>query len=308
MNKILKILVATDYSEAVMCAEHYAIQLGLNEGFTLRFLHVFESPVADQVGSFDAAKVDASPVAVELNRLKKHVRKILDSMGLEPKQVNYECVVREGAVTKQITEEVNESYPDFILMGTHGVSGFREFVLGSHTWQLIKQTAVPVFALPKDAFFTGIKNIVYATEFREGELPVINYLAQLASRFNARLTVLHITSSVITEEFEKKITSDFMHEVKERVDYPDVDFNVEHSTDIIRGIEDFTERYSADLLAISHEKPYFLERIFSPNSGTARKMSLHTKMPLLVIPDFYNPDFAWFWRLFAMDYSIDTDF
>jgi nucleotide-binding universal stress UspA family protein len=260
------------------------------------------------VGSFDANKVDASPGAVELAKLKKHVRSILSSMGVEPKQVNYECVVREGGVSKQIAEEVNESYPDFILMGTHGASGFREFVLGSHTWQLIKQTAVPVFALPKDAFFSGIKNIVYATEFREGELPVINYLSQLASRVNARLTVLHITDNVITEEFEKKITADFMNEVKERVDHADVEFHVEHATDVIRGIEDFTERYSADLLAISHDKPNFLEKIFSPGGGTAKKISLHTRMPLLVIPDYYNPDFAWFWRLFAMDYSIDTDF
>lgn len=308
MNKILKILVATDYSEAVMCAEHYAIQLAKSEGFSLRFLHVFEPPAADQVGSFDATKIDAQPGVVELNRLKRHVRKILESMGCEPKEVNYECIVREGDVVKQITEEVNESYPDFILMGTHGESGFREFVLGTHTWGIIKKTAVPVFALPKDAFYRGIHNIVYATEFREGELPVINYLAQFASRFSARLTVLHITSSIITEEFEKKITADFMHEVKARIDYPDIELRVEHATEVIRGIEDFTERYNADLLAMSHEKPYFLERIFSPNSGTARQMSLHTKMPLLVIPDYYNPDFAWFWRLFALDYSLDTDF
>lgn len=307
MNKILKILVATDYSEAVMCAEHYAIQLALNEGFALRFLHVYEPLIADQVGSFDADKVDASPGVVELNKLKKHVRKILDSMGCEPKQVNYECVVREGNVAKQITEEVNESYPDFILMGTHGASGFREFVLGSHTWQIIKETAVPVFALPKDAFFGGIKNIVFATEFREGELPVINYLSQLASRFNARLTVLHITSNVITEEFEKKITADFMHEVKTKIDYPDIELRVEHASEVVKGIEDFTERYNADILAMSHERPYFLERIFSPDS-TAKKMSLHTKMPLLVIPDYYNPDFAWFWRLFALDYSVDSDY
>jgi hypothetical protein len=60
---------------------------------------------------------------------------------------------------------------------------------------------------------------------------------------------------------------------------------------------------------MSHEKPYFLERIFNPgSSSTARKMALHTTVPLLVVPDYYNPDFAWFWRLFALDYSMDADF
>lgn len=308
MKKNLKILVATDYSEAVMNAEHYAVQLACREGVFLRFLHVFEPPGANQTGAFDAKKIDYVPGAYELNKLKDHVKKIVDSMGCKPGEVQYECLVREGNPADQIVQEVKETFPDFVLMGTHGGSGFREFVLGTQTWKVIKKAGVPVFALPKDAYYTGIKKIVYATEYREGELPVVNYISQLAQRFGASLTVLHITDNLISEETEKKISAEFMDQVANRVEYQHVDLRVEHATDVLDGIEDYMERSNGDLLVMSHEKPYFLERIFNPGSSRARKMALHTEVPLLVVPDYYNPDFAWFWRLFALDYSMDTDF
>lgn len=307
MKKNLNILVATDYSDAIMNAEHYAVQLAKASGFSLRFLHVFEPPAANQTGSFDAEKIDYAPGAYELDNLKKHVANLLLSMNVQPGEVEYECVVREGNPARQITAEVKESFPDLVIMGTHGSSGFREFIMGTQTWKVIKGAGVPVLALPKDVFFTGIKNIVYATEYREGELPVVNYLANLAEIFQAYLTVLHITANFFTEDFEKKITHDFMQEVKSKVDYPKLQLKVEHATDIIEGLDTFAERNNTDLLVMSHERPYFMERLFSPNNGITRKMSVNTKTPLLVVPDYYNPDFEWFWRLFAVDYSVDTD-
>lgn len=291
-----------------MNAEHYAVQLARTFGFRLRFLHVFEPPGANQTGSFDAEKIDYAPGAYELDKLKAHVSKILLSMNVQPGDLKYECLVREGNAARQIEAEVKESFPDLVLMGTHGQSGFREFILGTQTWKVIRESGVPVLALPKDAFFTDIKNMVYATEYREGEVPVINYLANLAGIFGANLTVLHITANLFTEDFEKKMRQDFMEKMKERVDYPHLELKVRHATDIIDGLDAYTEQNETDLLVMSHEKPYFLERLFNPKSGVTRKMSVHTKRPLLVVPDYYNPDFEWFWKLFAIDYSIDTDF
>ncbi len=305
MSEMMKILVATDYSEQVMNAEHYAVQLAKMQGFYLKFLHVFEPPIADQIGSFDAEKIDYSPVVHELKKLKEHVGRLMSSVGVKDGEIEYECLVREGHPAAQIVEEVNESFPDFVLMGTHGGSGFREFILGSQTWKVIKKAGVPVFAIPDDASFAGMKNIVFATEYREGELPVINFLTQLAIRFKAELTVLHITANVITEEFEKQISSLFKQELKNKIAYPGIKFKIEYATDIIGGLNQYTERNKSDLLVMSPEKPYFLERVFSPGSRTTKTMSIHTKLPLLAIPDYYNPDFVWFWKLFTMDYTME---
>ena len=226
----------------------------------------------------------------------------------KPGELNYECVIREGSAGKQIREEANEILHDFIIVGTHGAGGFRQFVLGSHTWDVIKKASFPVLAIPKDALFREIKNIVFATEYREGELPVINFLTQLAQQFKAELTVLHITSNEISEQSEKKISEEFTTELKNKIAYPNVKISVAHYTDITSGLTDFCSRVNAGWLVMSPEKPFFLEKIFNPSASMTKKMNFHTTIPLLSIPDYYNPDYEWFWKLFALDYSLDTDF
>ncbi len=308
MENFFKIVLATDYSEAVMNVERYAVQLAKSTGSYLKFLHVFEPPMADQTGSFEPEKIDYNPVAYEMKKLKEHVNKLLLFLEIKPGELNFECVVREGGVVKQILDEANETLPDFIIMGTHGESGFRQFFMGSHTSEIVKKASIPVLAIPKDALFKGIKKMVFATEYREGELPVINFLTQVARQFKAELTVLHITSNIISEQFEKKISQEFMSELKNKIAYPNVQIRVEHYTDIMKGLDDFCNRAKTDWLVMSPEKPFFLQKIFNPSASLTKKMGLHTTIPLLSIPDYYNPNYAWFWKLFALDYSLDTDF
>lgn len=308
MEKPFKILLATDYSETVMNAERYAIQLAKNTGSLLRFLHVFEAPAANQTGSFDAEKIDYNPVLHEMKKLKEHVVTIFQSLNIKQEELNYECVIREGSAGKQIREEANEILHDFIIVGTHGADGIRQLVLGSHTWDIIKKVSCPVLAIPKEALFREIKSIVFATEYREGELPVINFLTQVAKQFNAELTILHVTSNIISEQFEKKLSGEFMAALKDKIAYPNIKMHVVHYKDILSGLADFCTRVNADWLVMSPEKPFFLEKIFDPSISLTKKMNLHTTIPLLSIPDYYNPDYEWFWKLFALDYALDTDF
>lgn len=307
MEKPLQILLTTDYSDAVMNAERYAVKMAFETGSALRFLHVYQPIIADQTGSFDASKVNVNLPLYELKKLKEHALKVVRACGCQPEKLKYECLVREGTAAGQVLEEADETMPDLIVMGTHGITGFRDFVMGTHTWQVIKKAGIPVLALPADVNYGGIKKIVFATEYREGELPVINYITRLADMFKAEVTVLHITANVITQEYEKKLSLEFTNELHNKVAYPGIELKVEHATEIVSGLEEYAKQHKTDLLIMSHQKPYFLERIFSPNSSTAKKMSLYTDLPLLIIPDYYNPDFAWFWKLFALDYSLDED-
>ena len=302
MEKPFALLLATDYSEVAMNAERYAIQLALSTNSFLRILHVFDHDAA-----LDSEKPEYNPALQEIKKLKEHVSQLLNSLNIKQSDLNYECVVREGSAAQQIKEEANEVLHDFIIVGTHGASGIKSLLFGSHTWNLIKKSNCPILAIPAEAFFKPIKKIVFATEFREGELPVINFLTQVAKQFDAELNVLHISASVLSKEIEKKVTSEFLSTLKDKIVYPDVKIHVIHNTDIVSGIAEFCELNKADWLVMAPEKPNFMEKIFNPSGSLTKKMNLHTTIPLLSIPDYYNPDFAWFWKLFTVDYSQDTD-
>ncbi|MGZ6522942.1 MAG: universal stress protein, partial [Bacteroidia bacterium] len=206
---------------------------------------------------------------------------------------------REGNVEKQVLLEAKESDIDFIFIGTHGASGFREKLFGSNTWKIIKNSDVPVISIPKDAHaFTEIKRIVFATEYREGEIPVINYLTKFAKQFNAEVIVLHISSHILSKEHEKELYDKFRAEVKNEISYKNIDMHFTYHDNIIEGLNNFCVRTKTDLLVMSPEKPFFLEKIFNPSASITKKASYNTHIPLLTIPDFYNPVYAGFWKMF----------
>lgn len=290
MEKQLNILLATDYSEAAINAERYAVQFSRQTNAALTILHVYNIPFNFPTEHSEYAKATEELRVHELKKLNQHYDKLLRSFNIKPSEVKCECIVLEGTVGKQIRKEAERLHIDIVITGTHGANGFRKFFLGSHTWDVIKKSKIPVLAIPKDALLTDIKNIVFATEYREGEIPGIYFLSKLAKQFNAELTVLHITNYAYSKEFETLLFEKFRTEIKRKVDYDKLSLRLVHYNNIIEGLNDFCALAKTDWLVMSHAKSFLLENIFSPIRSTTKVMSFHTHIPLLTVPDFYVPE------------------
>lgn len=289
MEKQFKIFLATDYSEAVKNAERYAIQFAESANAFLIILHVYEIPFNFPVDPVEYALATERLRKFELLRLEQHFNELLHSLDIKMNEKNFECIVLEGNVGKQIRKEAERLNMDMIIIGTHGAGGFRKFLLGSHTWDVIKKSEVPVLAIPQDAILTKIKNIVFATEYRKGEISCIHFLVQLAKYFNSELTVLHITNDTLSKEFETILFENFFTEVQEKVSYDKLTLRLVHYSDITEGLNDFCLSGKTDWLVMSHGKPFFLDKILSPEKSITKEMSFQTHIPLLIVPDFYVP-------------------
>lgn len=308
MSTKYKILLATDYSVAVMNAERYAVQFAKATNSILSFFHVYDAPLPPPRITMSYKDMLDSAKTKEAEKLKKHRDKLFNSLGILPGEINNECIVREGTAGKQIRKEAKESDADFVIVGTHGASGFGEKFFGSHSWDVIKKSSVPVIAVPKDALFTGFKHVVFGTEYREGEIPVLVFLAKFAKRFDAEVTVLHSTNYVLSKHFEKDMFERFRNDIREKISYPKLKMQLIKSENIIDGLNRFCEHSKADLLVMSPEQPFLLEKIFTPNPSVTRKMTFHTSVPLMTIPDFYNPEYVDFWKHFAQEDFVNEDF
>jgi nucleotide-binding universal stress UspA family protein len=217
-------------------------------------------------------------------------------------------MVREGSAENQIRKEAKESDVDFIVVGTHGASGFRDVLFGGHTWSVIKKSSVPVLVIPKDALFRGVKNIVFGTEYREGEIPVLNFLAEFAKQFDAELTVLHVTNYILSKAFEKEMFEKFKRDIKGKVSYEKLRMRLIKNDDLIEGLNQFCQNEKTDLLVMSPEKQVLFEKLFMLSASRTRKMSFHSSVPLMTIPDFYNPEHAGFWKMFEIGELMDEEF
>lgn len=302
MKENYKILLATDYSEASMNAERYAVQFAKAAGASLTFLHIYTFPLSATPSlPVKYEDVKRKHRESELKALEQRRDAILQALGITGDQLHTECVVKEGSAGREITRTAYDLDMDFTIVGTHGTTGFRKIFYGTHAWEVIKKSSIPVLAVPQNGLFTGIKNIVFATEYRQGEIPVINYLTGIARKFNAEITVLHVTNYPLSRKFEADMFGRFKKEVLEKIHYEKLNIRLAVDEVISSGLEKFCEECPADWLVMSPERPYLMDRIFFPEYSMTRKMSFHTRVPLLSVPDHYNPEYAAFWKIFQLD-------
>lgn len=301
-KKSFKIVLATDYSEAVMNAERYAVQFAASTNSDLRLVHAYEIPLSyTPTKPIEFSKSREDFHNSELERLEKHRDKLFQSLGIENAAQHCKCVVREGSAGKQIREEAEDWEADFIIVGTHGSSNLHKMFFGSHTWDVIKKSGVPVLAIPVDALYNGIKNIVFALEEREGEILAINYLVQLAKEFKAEVNVLHLTNYVLSKEFEIELFEKFKAEIVEKISYDKLNIRLEYNHEIIQGLNDYCIRAKADWLVMSPQKPSLYERMITLDHSFTKNMSFCTRTPLLAIPEYFNTDNSKFWEMFELD-------
>lgn len=289
MKTNFNILVATDYSAVAINAEKYAVKLAKAMGAELIFLHIFEQSIGFPHEFVNIEKMEDSPIEFETRRLHLHVEEVLKSLDTKLDEVGYKCIVAKGNPTAEILRIGAEEKADFMIMGTHVASAFHRTFFGSHTWDIIKGIDIPVLAIPEEISYRDIQNIVFATEYRHNELPLIRMFVSLSRMFNAELTILHVTNNIFSAEFEKEMLERFSDEVKSKIDYEKLNIKLIQHEDLIDGLNGFCLESNSNWLVMSHERSFMLIGLLDPISVT-KKMSFSTHVPLFAVPGNYIPE------------------
>jgi len=290
MQNKFKIIVATDYSEASSIAENYAFLLAKSTHSVLRIIHVYDTPLfPTTLNQTEFSKFLEDYKASELKRLQDHSHSLIQTLNLVKDELNLEFVVKEGNVADEILEEVRDWLADFIIAGTHGTTGFREVMFGTHTWGLIKEARVPVLAIPKDVRFKDIKNIVFASEKRDGEIPAINYMVQFVQEIDAQLSILHVATHLLPKEFEMEMFETYVKDLKSKSATENINMKLIFDDSIIEGITKYCLEQNSDWLVVSYKKPSLLEKIVLLNYSNTKQLSFKANVPLFCVPDYYDP-------------------
>ncbi len=290
MSRKMNIFLATDYSTKVMNAERYAFELAKNTNSTLTIVHVYEIPFSFPVESSEYIRESERLRKFELQKLKLHCETILHSLRIKQNELGWECLVLEGPVEKEIRNEAKRTHADLIITGTHNTGGILDIFKENHAWELIKKASTPILSIPKNALFTNIKKIVFATEYRKGEITGLQFLIKLAEQFDAELTILHITTTKITRESEDIIFNQFQEDLKTNRSNYKLNIKLEYATDVAEGINNYCSSNNIDWLVMSHSKKLLLEKLFVPGKSITKELSLNSNTPLLAVPDFYVSD------------------
>jgi nucleotide-binding universal stress UspA family protein len=198
MRTLQRILLPVDFSERSAGAARYAKSLADHFQSELTLLHVLTPPQYE----FGALDIGGSMIADLYRNRAEQVAQELDDFLAE--ELTGPCVQRtvvEGDPSPRIVEYAHEHHADLIVMPTHGYGPFRRFILGSNTAKVLHDADCPVWTgvhmeEAPPAASIPLRSVLCAIDLGPQSPKALCWAAWLAKEFQARLTVLHVTSQV----------------------------------------------------------------------------------------------------------------
>lgn len=137
------ILVPVDFSKGSDRAVAQAEQLATALGAQLELFHAYQLPVF----ALPDSTVTVSPtfVADLTDRAQKELNRHRDA--LQARGVTATVKLLEGNPADAIVERAEALHAAMIVLGTHGRSGFRRFLLGSTAERVVRMATVPVLTV-----------------------------------------------------------------------------------------------------------------------------------------------------------------
>lgn len=279
---MIKILIPVDFSECSIKAVNFAAQLSHYIPTQLDLLNVQEgtgSLYTDYVGL--NKEFNLSLIA----EARKKLEKLRARLGLAEHVVVMTHLVT-GEVQETIIAEAAKLGSDLIIMGTSGASGIKELLIGSQTASVIGHSKVPVLAIPGEYHWKKPEKILLATNNFEKDPHILNTVFQLANQLKAKVETAVFSDQDYDDAATLLQTSYGINSYEKflKEEYQESTVVATHLTgqSFEETLNDHITQNDVDILVMITYQRNLLKRIFNPSH--TRRMSYHTKIPLLALP------------------------
>jgi nucleotide-binding universal stress UspA family protein len=194
MFRVERILCPTDLSEASRHALDHAIVLARWYSAPVTVLHVhtpvyLSEPTPAIVSATTHGVLDEADAERLFDEVRAFVRDAL------PGGVCIDVVVDDGPAASTILAHAHASRADVIVMGTHGLSGFEHFMVGSVTEKVLRKAHCPVLTVPPRAQATShlpFKRLLCPVDFSDASLAAVRIAFEIARESDAHISLLYV--------------------------------------------------------------------------------------------------------------------
>ncbi len=287
--EIKKILVPVDFSGTGEKVMEQAILMAKKTKATIILITVLEGPLS---------KAGPDLFGLSINHREKYEDAIMDWVkqhmeAFKRKLIaggatNVDYIINKGSPYRKILATAQKIKADIIIMGTHGVSGVREFVVGSNTFRVVSEAPCPVLSIQKHIKKAGFKEILLPFRDKTHSREKVEYAIGIANLYGASIHVLGI--SYDKDELEvRKIQSEadqIVNIIRKA--------GVYCTEEVIKGdykeklIFEHANKIKADLIvAMSDLDKIEISQFFS--GPFIQHLVNHSRIPVLSIRPKYNP-------------------
>lgn len=271
-----KIIVPIDFSEHSEYALKTAAGMAKKYKAEVLALHMLELSDA-LLTRTDAHEQRKAIFFLEL--AKKRFDEFLDKDYLQGVKVI--PIVKHFKVFSEVNDVAKEHDADLIIMGSHGASGFKEFLVGSNTERVVRNADIPVLVVKNELENMNLDTVVFATDFDEESVrPYLN-ASKMFDLLGANLKLLYVNLPNehfrSTEEINRRI-AEFLLTADGNLDrIKDVAYQADYSVE--KGVINYANNVGADLIAIPTHGRKGIAHFFAGSIG--EDIANHSSLPVM---------------------------
>ena len=272
---IKRILVPVDFSKESesICLKAGAIaKLFKSE---LYLIHVVENN-----GTHFMVVPEAKDSSLPVNEIEEVAEDLLGNLSESIKNstgIDADTFVSEGSIEDEIFKYSNENEIDLIIMGTHGISGYKEFLMGSNAQRVVTLSDIPVLTMGKGISSKGFKSILLPFDDSMHSREKLNIAAEFAELFGSEIHILELPET--KNESELKEFRVKMETVEQLLKEKKIPFKTKiiSEDNVAKAALDYADKQGCDLIVINTGHESKLKGVFTQH------IINHSKIPVLSV-------------------------
>ena len=274
----MNILCPTDFSPVADYAFEAACKLAAKLGAKLYLFHCQElgkdwSTDEEWNEQFDPLQQAATSAALEqMQKLQEEARH---------RKVECETRFSEGVFFTELENLTNEIPFTFVVMGSHGASGKREWLIGSNTQKAIRKLHVDTLVIKSPVKELKFPKAVFASGlFAEDQIAFRHFL-ELADDLG--VTDVHVLTIHTSGLFQPPqiVLREALKDFEKIAGSFKAQTHYHRDISVEAGIRHFVDDEKADLIAISNHVRHPFKRLF--RGSTVEMVVNHANVPVLSI-------------------------
>jgi nucleotide-binding universal stress UspA family protein len=240
------ILVAIDFSKGSVHAFRYALKLAeqLNSDLSMIW-------VDNETGIGSGLTLEDNEYR---NEAIKNFNDLISNYAADfGGEINYK--LRRGKVYQEVANMAKMTDADLIVAGTHGVTGFEQYWIGSNAYRIVSYAPCPVITVRFDFDFDhNIKNVVLPIDSSLDTRQKVPFACGMVKHLDAKLHILGLHSTMLKSLQRKTISN--VEEVVKYCDKEGVQYSISElqSPDVTKAIVNHAKENKADIIAIMTEQ------------------------------------------------------
>ena len=275
------ILLPTDFSENSWNAIKYALNFFDKSQCNFYLLHI--NRLSNLVeGDTPYVPTQDTIETLYVKPSKEHLKVVLNRIAKElPDNKNHKfyTLTDYNFFIESIRKHVEEKKIDMIIMGTKGASGFKEFIVGSNTGDVITKVKCTTLVVPEASSFEALKEIAFPTDFALSyDIQMLQPIVNVLGNSNASLRILHINKKGNELNKDQQANKDLLEDFFENSEHT---FHFLTNKKVEDAVQCFVESRDVDMIVmIAKNLNYFQQILFH---SKVEKISYHTNIPFLIV-------------------------